>query len=114
MSTPSAIPSSEPGFIRVACTACNNPDVWFKCNGCGKSDRFAMREQQVVCTCGETYASGICTCGQTVPFAQLQRVDFDKGPMALADLEVAWGRVAGIVVGLVLVLGSVGYLVFGR
>lgn len=108
-----SIPSSEPGFIRVVCTACNNDDVWFKCNACGKSDTFTMKEQQVVCTCGETYSSGICTCGTSVPFPQLQRVPFDQGPMALAELEVAWGRVGLLALGVILVVGAIAYVALG-
>ncbi|MEZ4318515.1 MAG: hypothetical protein R3F61_13465 [Myxococcota bacterium] len=97
----------EPGFIRVDCPSCRNPDVWFRCDECGKSDHFTLTDGVVRCTCGAKYDRGNCTCGQVVPAENLRFVAFDAGPMALADLEVAWGRVAAlgaVVVGLV-VLG---------
>lgn len=104
---------SEPGFIRVECTACNSPDVWFKCNECGKSDYFTAGETQVSCRCGATYDSGVCTCGATVPFEQLVAVPATEGPLALADLEVAWGRVGLLVLGLVAVASTLFFLLVG-
>ncbi|MCB9673968.1 MAG: hypothetical protein H6737_02570 [Alphaproteobacteria bacterium] len=91
----------EPGFVRVDCQVCKNPDVWFRCNACGRSDHFTVSGGIVRCDCGQTYDRGNCTCGETVPFDGLRFVPFDQGPMALADLEVAWGRVAALGVGLV-------------
>lgn len=104
--------SSERGFIRVACTSCSNPDVWFTCNTCSKSDHFALHEAHVACDCGATYGHGTCTCGESVPFTDLVFVDATEGPLALADLEVAWGRVAGFAVVALLVLAGVTYAVF--
>ena len=106
-----ALPMSEAspdrGFIRVDCPACRNPDVWFTCNACKKSDHFAMHADHVACDCGQRYDHGTCTCGATVPFDGLRFVAWDQGPMSLADLEVAWGRVAGLAVVAVLVLAGI-------
>lgn len=104
--------SSERGFIRVGCTSCSNPDVWFTCNTCSKSDHFAKHEAHVSCDCGASYDHGTCTCGSSVPFTDLVFVDAASGPLALADLEVAWGRVAVLGVVVALVLGGVTYAVF--
>ena len=90
------------GFVRVDCAACKNPDVWFKCDQCGKSDHFLIADGKATCTCGAVYRSGNCTCGEGVPFENLQFVPFEQGPMALADMEIAWGRVVGLVLVLVL------------
>lgn len=100
---------AETGFIRVACQKCKNDDVWFKCNGCGKSDHFHVSDEAVHCDCGESYDRGNCTCGNEVPFADLQFVDGDAGPLALADLEVAWGRVAALVGVVVVLVGGVAW-----
>jgi hypothetical protein len=99
--------SDERGFIRVDCPACKNPDVWFRCNGCGKSDQFLLAGGEVSCACSARYTHGNCTCGATVPVDGLRFVPFEKGPMALADLEIHWGRVAvlGTTVVAVIALG---------
>lgn len=104
---------SEPGFIRVDCPSCNSKDVWFKCNECGKSDYFTVGDAQIACRCGATYDSGVCTCGATVPFEHLVAVSHQDGPLGLADLEVAWGRVGLLVLGLVLVASTLFFLLVG-
>jgi len=103
---------SDPGFIRVDCKSCNNPDVWFRCDQCGKSDHFSLGESAVSCDCGASYTAGNCTCGQAVPFEQLVFVPFDKGPVTLADLEVAWGRVAALGVGVIGLIGLGAYWIW--
>jgi hypothetical protein len=100
---------SERGFIRVDCATCDNPDVWFTCNQCGKSDHFTLHADHVSCDCSARYDRGTCTCGAVVPFERLRFVDADAGPLALADLEIAWDRVALLAIGLVVVLGGLGY-----
>ena len=104
---------SEPGFIRVDCAACSAPDVWFKCNQCGKSDYFVLGDGKVTCRCGASYDSGVCTCGATVPFERLHAVSHQEGPLALADLEVAWGRIGLIVLGLLVVASTLAFLLVG-
>lgn len=97
------------GFIRVDCQTCGNPDVWFSCNTCKKSDHFALHPEHVDCSCGATYTHGTCTCGASVPLEQLRFVAYDEGPLALADLEVAWGRVALLVVGVLVLVGGIAF-----
>lgn len=93
----------ETGFIHVHCSSCKDPNVWFTCNSCGKSDRFTLTDGIVICDCSAMYDRGVCTCGAEVPSSGLSFVDYDQGPLALADIEVAWGRV----IALVLVLGGI-------
>ena len=102
------------GFVRVDCAACKNPDVWFKCDQCGKSDHFLLTDDRATCTCGAIYQSGNCTCGESVPFEGLVFVPFEQGPMALADMEVAWGRVIGLVVVVALLIGAVAMYFLGQ
>lgn len=90
MTTPSI------GFIRVDCTACSDPNVWFTCNSCGKSDHFTLDGGIVTCDCSAVYDRGTCTCGAEVSGENLSFVDYDKGPIALADVQIAWGRVAAL------------------
>lgn len=93
------------GYIRVACPACDDPNVWFTCNECSRSDHFVLDEGIVRCDCGAVYDRGTCTCGTEVAGAHLIAVAHDKGPLALADLQIAWGRIAVIV--LILVAGVI-------
>lgn len=95
--------TTNTGFIHVHCATCSDPNVWFTCNACGKSDHFALNEGVVTCDCSAVYDRGTCTCGAEVPGTGLSFVAFDKGPLALADVQVAWGRV----IALVLVLGGI-------
>lgn len=103
----------EPGFVRVDCPACKNPDVWFKCDACKKSDHFLLADGVAKCDCGATYEHGHCTCGTVVNAENLVFVPFDKGPMALADLEIAWGRVAALVGVVVGAIGLGAYWMMG-
>lgn len=105
--------SDERGFIRVDCAACNNPDVWFRCNACQKSDGFLLADGVASCACGATYQSGNCTCGAVVPGDRLRFVPFAQGPMALADLEIAWGRVAALAAGALGLIGLGAWWMFG-
>jgi hypothetical protein len=95
--------TTSTGFIHVHCATCSDPNVWFTCNSCGKSDHFELNDGVVVCDCSAVYDRGTCTCGAEVPASGLSFVENDKGPLALADVEVAWGRV----IALVLVLGGI-------
>lgn len=104
--------SIDRGFIRVDCPACGNPDVWFTCNSCGKSDHFALHADHVDCDCSARYDHGTCTCGETVPFDRLRFVAYDEGPLALADLEVAWGRVVAVAIVVLAALAGITYAVF--
>jgi hypothetical protein len=103
----SAIPLEKRGFIHVRCTACNNPEVWLKCQKCQKSDHFWLDESGVDCDCGSRYDHANCLCGQTVPKERLEFVPFEKGPKALADLEWDWRRIAIAAIVLVALLGLV-------
>jgi hypothetical protein len=90
---------SDDGFIHVRCNACGNPDVWLKCEKCAKSDHFRLEGAGVRCACGASYGHATCLCGERVPPAgKLEFVAWDQGPKALADLEIAWGRVAGLAI----------------
>jgi hypothetical protein len=111
-SAPLAAPSAR-GFIRVDCLACKNPDVWFKCDQCGKSDHFAFDGTTVQCDCGASYSHGQCTCGETAPPDRLRFVDAAEGPLALADLEIAWGRVATLGVVLAVLVAIIALAVMG-
>ena len=103
---------SDRGFIRVDCNSCKNPDVWFRCDSCKRSDHFLFADGKASCDCGATYDRGNCTCGNTVPSEGLKFVEFEKGPMALAELEVAWGRLAALVIGVLIVMAFIGWMVW--
>lgn len=75
------------GFVRVDCAACGRPDVWLRCDACGKSDHFLLEGGVAGCDCGASYAHATCLCGAAVPGDRLRFVAFRDGPMALADLE---------------------------
>ncbi len=103
--------SPEPGFVHVLCNACGNNEVWLSCNSCGKSDHFQLAtDGAIACDCSATYSHATCLCGtQVPPEGKLEFVPFDKGPMHLADLEVAWGRVAILSVIAIAALGGLGW-----
>ena len=105
-------PTPDRGFVRVACPACGNGNVWFTCNQCKKSDHFAMHADHVDCDCGATYSHGTCTCGADVGLSDLVFVAYDEGPLALADLEIAWGRVAVLALVVLAVLAGITTLLF--
>jgi len=100
------------GFVQVLCSTCNDPAVWLRCNQCDKSDHFLLADGVVSCSCGATYAFATCLCSAQVPPAgTLQAVPFAKGPRHLADLELAWGRLAAIgVIALTVAIGAWWYL----
>lgn len=97
------------GFVKVTCPACKAPDVWLRCQGCQKADHFLLEEAGPSCSCGANYTFGTCTCGATVPRDGLAFLAFDDGPRALADMEIAWGRVIAV---LCTAGGAVGLLVW--
>lgn len=103
---------SSRGFVRVDCSQCKNPDVWFKCDSCTKSDHFLVTDGMASCDCGATYDRGTCTCGNTVPSEGLVFVRFEEGPMALAELEIAWGRVAALGGVALAALGGVAWMIW--
>jgi hypothetical protein len=84
------------GFVKVSCGTCHKPDVWLRCQKCAKADHFEFDGRIVGCDCGATYDHATCTCGATNPPSALAFVPFEKGPVALADLEWDPARV-GIV-----------------
>ena len=100
------------GFVRVPCSSCGRTDVWLTCNSCGRSDYFAVAEGIVVCECSATYDHAVCTCGSSVPGAELLAVGAQDGPIALADTEWAWGRIAAMVALLVTAAGVTVFLLF--
>jgi hypothetical protein len=97
------------GFIHVRCDACNDPNVWLRCDGCGRSTRFVMDAEQVRCDCGQTYGFATCLCSVEVPIAKLEAVDHDKGPAALAEWELDWGRIAGLALAVSVLAGAVAW-----
>lgn len=107
--------NDDRGFVKVDCKRCANPDVWLKCESCKKSDHFVIRDAVgpetaasptlVDCDCKATYAFATCTCGEQVPMERLRFVRWDRGPKQLADLEVAWGRIAAMAAAAVTALG---------
>jgi hypothetical protein len=93
------------GFIRVP-----GPDdapLWMTCEQCGKSDHFWLTDAQIRCRCGARYSHAVRPDQTEVPVSDLVAVPFDQGPMALADLEWDYRRLAVIAVIAVLVLGAV-------
>jgi hypothetical protein len=105
--------NDDRGFVKVDCPRCANPDVWLKCESCKKADHFLIRAEAdgappvVDCDCSARFTFATCTCGEQVPMARLRFVRWDRGPKQLADLEIAWERIAAIV------LGGVGVILVG-
>ncbi|MFT5679956.1 MAG: hypothetical protein ACI8RZ_000861 [Myxococcota bacterium] len=101
---PDALPALEDcGFVQVP-----GPDkkpLWMTCEKCSKSDHFWLTESHVRCRCGAEYTHAVRPDGEKVPVTDLVAVPFDKGPLALADLEWDYRRLVVIVV---LVLGGIG------
>lgn len=81
----------ERGFIKV--TAPGEPDIWLTCDACGKSDHFKLTDA-VECACGARYDHAKTPGGQRVGLEGLTFVEFSKGPMTLADLEMDPRKVA--------------------
>lgn len=108
--------SDERGFVKVDCARCANPDVWLRCESCKKADHFVIRDatgaeakvspRVVACDCNATYAFATCTCGEKVPMDKLRFIRWDRGPKNLADLEIAWDRIAVIVFLVLAVVGG--------
>lgn len=66
-----------------------------------------MDDRGVRCRCGATYGHATCLCGASVPpTGALQFVRWEDGPKALADMEIAWGRVGVLAVVVVTSLGG--------
>jgi hypothetical protein len=80
------------GFIRVKATA--EPDLWLRCDQCGKSDHFLLADK-VACLCGATYDHARTPGGEEVGLDRLTFVRFTEGPLRLADLELDPRKLAG-------------------
>jgi hypothetical protein len=98
------------GFVRV--NAPGEDDIWLTCNACGKSDHFVL-DDLVRCDCGATYDHAITPQGTRVDMEGLTFVDYDKGPLALADLEWDPVRVGLLAVVLLGLLGGGAYWFMG-
>jgi hypothetical protein len=88
------------GFIRVQLEGLSEP-TWLTCNQCDKSDDFVLDETAVRCKCGATYDHAMTPDGRRADLGQLAWVEWRKGPLQLAQTEIAWGRIAVIAVVLV-------------
>lgn len=97
------------GFVRLQCPKCGRADQWLRCEKCGKSDHFLLAGGAVGCDCGASYDHGRCACGERVPGTALVAVAWQDGPRQLADLEIAWGRVAALGVVAVVGIGAVAW-----
>lgn len=95
-------------FVRVACT-CGRPDVYLKCDQCGRQALFSVDEAGVACQCGATYSHAVCACGENVPAAQLVAVPFEEGPLVASELEIDPVRVGLMVASVVVLLGLGGW-----
>ncbi|MDG1478498.1 MAG: hypothetical protein P8R54_02860 [Myxococcota bacterium] len=95
------------GFVRVPSP--DNTTLWMTCEKCGKSDHFWLTASQIRCRCGAEYSHAVRPDGTTVAVETLEAVPFDKGPMALADLEWDYRRLAVVVV---VALGGLGVLLW--
>jgi len=90
------------GFVRVP-----SPDdtpLWMTCEQCSKSDHFWLTDTHIHCRCGARYSHAVRPDGETFAVDQLESVPFNKGPMALADLEWDFrrlGLIAAVIVGLI-------------
>ncbi|MBN2800046.1 MAG: hypothetical protein JXX28_12955 [Deltaproteobacteria bacterium] len=110
MSSEAPSASDEPGFVRVACPTCGSGDVWLRCDQCGVSDNFSLTGEGVRCGCGAAYQHAVCTCGAQVGVDHLLAVPYDKGPLALAQTEVAWGRVVTLLVVMLSLMGGLAWV----
>lgn len=88
-------PLESCGFVRVG------DNLWMKCDGCGKSDHFWI-DGVVHCRCGKRYDHALRPDGAKVPVADLVFVPFEKGPVALRDMEWDPRRIVLLVGALVL------------
>jgi hypothetical protein len=97
-----ALPPLEAcGFVRVPGAA----ELWMKCEGCAKSDHFWI-DGVVRCRCGKAYDHAVRPDGTRVPVAELVFVPFDKGPVALRDLELDPVRVGVFAVVVLALVGA--------
>jgi len=108
---PPAPPTADDGvFVRVDCPECAKPDVYLKCDQCGRQALFHMTDAGVRCECGATYSHASCSCGAQVPPERLVAVPFDEGPLVASEMEIDPTRaiVAVGLVGAVLAAGAAG------
>ena len=107
MTTPANPTLDDRGFIHVRCNACGNPEVWLRCEKCEHSDHFLLTDGAAHCRCGAIWQTATCLCGaQVPPEGKIEFVAFQDGPMALADLEPDWTRIALVGAALLLVVGG--------
>ena len=94
------------GFVQLACPKCGRKDQWLRCEKCQKTDHFLVKDGLVGCDCGATYGHGNCACGEKVPGPLLKPIAWKDGPRSLADLEIAWGRIAAVATVVIVVIGA--------
>lgn len=95
------------GFVRVS--AEGEDDLWLTCQQCGKSDHFLLGDA-VHCACGASYDHTVTPAGTRVEMEGLTFVEFSKGPMTLADLEVDPRKIGLLGLVAVLVLAAVWWM----
>ncbi len=96
------------GFVRVHA----DEALWMTCDACGKSDHFWMDHEAVHCRCGAHYDHALRPDGSRADLEALVFTPWAEGPVALADVEVDWRRLAPIAVAVVMGAGAAAWLLF--
>jgi len=108
-------PAADDGvFVRVECPECEAPEVYLKCDQCGRQALFALSARGVTCRCGAQYSHASCSCGAQVAPTHLVAVPFDEGPLVASEMEVDPVRAAVAVLALLAIAaGGIAALIWG-
>ena len=98
------------GFVRVPSP--EKDPLWMTCEKCSKSDHFWLTDTHIRCRCGAQYTHAVRPDGTNIAAAELEAVPFDKGPMALADLEWDPQRLGMVAIIALVVLASALWALF--
>lgn len=103
----------EGTFLRLDCTACDQPDTWARCDACGRQALFRLHEGGFTCGCGASYDHVRCSCGAVVPPEQLVAVPLEEGPLVWSELEPDWARIGVLAVVALGGLSGLGWWLWG-
>jgi len=104
-----APPLESCGFVAVP--GPGGVRLWMTCESCGKSDHFWL-DGAVRCRCGARYGFALRPDGSQVPYQELGFIPFAEGPIALADTEWDFRRLALLTAVALGALGLIGLLLW--